>query len=110
MLLLVSNRVLKSLVATTSIKHGLAVDFRPLPPSSMLFPYTTLFRSPDYLRFDFPFERAVTDDEKRAIEDEVRGIVRDDRPLTDRKSTRLNSSHPSISYAVCCLKKKKAGF
>src|SRR6185503_20550670 len=37
--------------------------------------------TPDYLRFDFPFDRAVTDDEKRAIEDEVRRIVRDDRPL-----------------------------
>ena len=38
--------------------------------------------TPDYLRFDFPFDRALTDDEKRAIEDEVRRIVRDDRPVT----------------------------
>jgi alanyl-tRNA synthetase len=38
--------------------------------------------TPDYLRFDFPFDRALTDDEKRAIEDEVRSIVRDDRPVT----------------------------
>jgi alanyl-tRNA synthetase len=38
--------------------------------------------SPDYLRFDYPFERALTDDEKRAIEDEVRRIVREDRPVT----------------------------
>jgi alanyl-tRNA synthetase len=38
--------------------------------------------TPDYLRFDFPLDRAVTDDEKQAIEDEVRGIVRDDRPVT----------------------------
>jgi alanyl-tRNA synthetase len=37
---------------------------------------------PDYLRFDYPFDRALTDDEKRAIEDEVRAIVRDDRPVT----------------------------
>jgi alanyl-tRNA synthetase len=37
---------------------------------------------PDYLRFDYPFDRALTDDEKRAIEDEVRGIIRDDRPVT----------------------------
>jgi alanyl-tRNA synthetase len=37
---------------------------------------------PEYLRFDFPFDRALTDDEKRAIEDEVRGIVRDDRPVS----------------------------
>ena len=38
--------------------------------------------TPDYLRFDYPFDRALTDDEKRAIEDEVRGVVRDDRPVT----------------------------
>ena len=38
--------------------------------------------SPDYLRFDFPFERGLTDDEKRAIEDEVRAIIRDDRPVS----------------------------
>ncbi len=38
--------------------------------------------TPDYLRFDFPFERGLTDDEKRTIEDEVRRIVRDDRPVT----------------------------
>jgi alanyl-tRNA synthetase len=37
---------------------------------------------PDYLRFDYPFDRALTDDEKRAIEDEVRAVIRDDRPLT----------------------------
>jgi alanyl-tRNA synthetase len=38
--------------------------------------------TPDYLRFDFPLDRAVTDEEKRAIEDEVRGVIRDDRPVT----------------------------
>ena len=38
--------------------------------------------TPDYLRFDFPFDRALTDDERRAIEDEVRRVVRDDRPVT----------------------------
>jgi alanyl-tRNA synthetase len=38
--------------------------------------------TPDYLRFDYPFDRALTDEEKRAIEDEVRGVVRDDRPVT----------------------------
>ncbi|HET9754862.1 MAG TPA: alanine--tRNA ligase [Candidatus Limnocylindrales bacterium] len=37
---------------------------------------------PDYLRFDYPFDRALTDDEKRAIEDEVRAVIRDDRPVT----------------------------
>src|SRR5207247_4442183 len=38
--------------------------------------------SPDYLRFDFPFDRAVSVEERRAIEDEVRRIVREDRPVT----------------------------
>jgi alanyl-tRNA synthetase len=38
--------------------------------------------TPDYLRFDFPLDRALTADEKRAIEDEVRGVIRDDRPVT----------------------------
>ena len=38
--------------------------------------------TPDNLRFDYPFDRALTEDERRAIEDEVRGIVRDDRPVT----------------------------
>ncbi len=38
--------------------------------------------TPDYLRFDFPFDRALTDDEKRAIEDEVRWVVREDRPVS----------------------------
>ena len=38
--------------------------------------------APEYLRFDFPFDRALTDEEKRRIEDEVRGIVREDRPVT----------------------------
>ena len=38
--------------------------------------------TPDYLRFDFPFDRALTDDEKRAIEDEVHRIIRDDRPVS----------------------------
>jgi alanyl-tRNA synthetase len=38
--------------------------------------------TPDYLRFDYPFDRALTDDEKRAIEDEVRRVIRDDRPVT----------------------------
>src|SRR5215470_19490079 len=61
------------------------------PPRSTLFPYTTLFRSrPDQ------FGRAP-DPELRQPEDHCR----------DRKSTRLNSSHGSISYAVFCLKKKK---
>src|SRR5438477_7804850 len=73
------------------------------PPRSTLFPYTTLFRSPLF--------RSVVDRIKRPEHD--LGIVLlqylgDGRRSTiDRKSTRLNSSHMSISYAVFCLKKKK---
>src|SRR3712207_7711123 len=87
------------------------------PPRSTLFPYTTLFRS-----------RQVRSPNKRA--DEMKNFVRglDKRgacgrgwrrgegrvrvarvaPRADRKSTRLNSSHANISYAVFCLKKKKS--
>src|SRR2546422_2098425 len=68
------------------------------PPRSTLFPYTTLFRSrhPLLLRLD----HAV-----RARHQEV--VRRVLAPFLDRKSTRLNSSHGYISYAVFCLKKKK---
>src|SRR3712207_7905418 len=91
------------------------------PPRSTLFPYTTLFRSERVARF-------------RKVDEQDRGAGRDgqsldrvakaalvdlfgrpavldrDRPkhLGDRKSTRLNSSHANISYAVFCLKKKKS--
>src|SRR6266581_3816771 len=60
------------------------------PPRSTLFPYTTLFR---YRQPDSTSRRA-------------RSVAWPNR-CRDRKSTRLNSSHPSISYAVFCLKKKK---
>src|SRR6266571_8424956 len=69
------------------------------PPRSTLFPYTTLFRSGrDPTR---PRSNAAADRRPRAR----RGSPRASR--RDRKSTRLNSSHMSISYAVFCLKKKK---
>src|SRR5947209_13511412 len=68
------------------------------PPRSTLFPYTTLFRSPCAR---FRRSRAI------ASLDQGPGRVRlDRRPERDRKSTRLNSSHANISYAVFCLKKK----
>src|SRR2546426_4547409 len=90
------------------------------PPRSTLFPYTTLFRS---------VERGVTRNARlnprsasgqvipttlnaSALRDPERkvigaiGVLRDMRELEDRKSTRLNSSHLVISYAVFCLKKK----
>src|SRR5688572_33370644 len=69
------------------------------PPRSTLFPYTTLFRS------DFVAARRPRQAGDAVI------VVRLDEPLAvdvqDRKSTRLNSSHSQISYAVFCLKKKK---
>src|SRR6266487_5668309 len=61
------------------------------PPRSTLFPYTTLFRSRPPRQGREPLHRRL-------------GMEATGR---DRKSTRLNSSHPSISYAVFCLKKKK---
>src|SRR5438876_5440392 len=67
------------------------------PPRSTLFPYTTLFRSE---------ERREAKRAKRALDALTEATGGIERAL-DRKSTRLNSSHPSISYAVFCLKKKK---
>src|SRR5438552_8996368 len=67
------------------------------PPRSTLFPYTTLFRSHAHMdHFDLP--------SLRQLENRRAQVVTADR--TDRKSTRLNSSHQIISYAVFCLKKK----
>src|SRR2546430_12024372 len=63
------------------------------PPRSTLFPYTTLFRS------NKPTPRELARCEPYLLEEL--------RLLEDRKSTRLNSSHSQISYAVFCLKKKK---
>src|SRR2546430_5861162 len=75
------------------------------PPRSTLFPYTTLFRSPsDSARLA---GRAIRAD-RQAVPADLRGAGSDDVLLRrDRKSTRLNSSHSQISYAVFCLKKKK---
>src|SRR5438552_10591548 len=67
------------------------------PPRSTLFPYTTLFRSPARRRGGVP-----------CLERRGGSRGRPDRSRSeDRKSTRLNSSHQIISYAVFCLKKKK---
>src|SRR5690242_21114793 len=84
------------------------------PPRSTLFPYTTLFRSQDLVR---PVRHRVLGLDPAAEQAPVlvrqHGGVADGcrQPLRvavrDRKSTRLNSSHMSISYAVFCLKKKK---
>src|SRR5690606_41820799 len=84
------------------------------PPRSTLFPYTTLFRS-DFALVYFSRERrgdrAVADarDLELPLGDAAREAYRMGDPkigLRDRKSTRLNSSHVKISYAVFCLKKK----
>src|SRR2546429_7281869 len=72
------------------------------PPRSTLFPYTTLFRS------DLADFRDGPGRIQHARRDMVRVLaLRDREDEIDRKSTRLNSSHGYISYAVFCLKKKK---
>src|SRR5690242_21360867 len=77
------------------------------PPGSTLFPYTTLFRSRVGRRVDQ--HHAVAG--RVGLHDADRGGAERggqyDQSEEDRKSTRLNSSHMSISYAVFCLKKKK---
>src|SRR5689334_24572189 len=76
------------------------------PPRSTLFPYTTLFRSHRSAARSEQSARDARQDARRR-----RGRQRLGLPgrylFADRKSTRLNSSHSSISYAVFCLKKKK---
>src|SRR5688572_31300995 len=87
------------------------------PPRSTLFPYTTLFRSAGAVRGRLGKREGdqCLPDRLRAVDGRAVGVP-DDRggsqPVrksleSDRKSTRLNSSHSQISYAVFCLKKKK---
>src|SRR5260221_5884613 len=73
------------------------------PPRSTLFPYTTLFRSPSEGARGLSRPRAPTG-RKLAQDHAASAALGRNR---DRKSTRLNSSHTVISYAVFCLKKKK---
>src|SRR5947199_2798997 len=87
------------------------------PPISTLFPYTTLFRS--YQRGQLAGRRALIFGADRSGRQALTEMLSrpelglrpvgfvDDEPRSDRKSTRLNSSHLGISYAVFCLKKKK---
>src|SRR5688572_32086302 len=73
------------------------------PPRSTLFPYTTLFRSPDnqpWARFSEAWGIRFNSPDSRWVFSSKPTV------LIDRKSTRLNSSHSQISYAVFCLKKK----
>src|SRR3712207_7931132 len=95
------------------------------PPRSTLFPYTTLFRSADGRRGRQPgvgdrppdgvpegraghvAHRSPVDEHRLVAEDDAAAVVdRQAGQPADRKSTRLNSSHANISYAVFCLKKK----
>src|SRR5438309_7922488 len=79
------------------------------PPRSTLFPYTTLFRSrrePSHEPYDEPQGREAVHP-MHALAVHLFTPSLDSPGKRDRKSTRLNSSHSSISYAVFCLKKKK---
>src|SRR5690606_41227359 len=107
------------------IAPALTCMTRRLPPSSTLFPYTTLFRSTTREKADALLARitptaeaadlagcdavieAVFEDTglKHKVFQEIQDVVAPD--ALDRKSTRLNSSHVKISYAVFCLKKKR---
>src|SRR5260221_10759854 len=73
------------------------------PPRSTLFPYTTLFRSTNAT--GKPVGNDIRQGKRTALVAEMRGDGAAEA-LLDRKSTRLNSSHTVISYAVFCLKKK----
>src|SRR5689334_23539396 len=70
------------------------------PPRSTLFPYTTLFRSFVHTGFELKFPSAKSSNKNHFLP------IWSGTLVVDRKSTRLNSSHSSISYAVFCLKKK----
>src|SRR3712207_7006722 len=84
------------------------------PPRSTLFPYTTLFRS--VARVGVPEHGGGGEDDGRLLGGQREAgqdgvglvdVLHVDEVVGDRKSTRLNSSHANISYAVFCLKKKK---
>src|SRR5687768_17662323 len=79
------------------------------PPRSTLFPYTTLFRSEFLAQLDVITFHVPGGEQTRHLLNRDRLFGGKVKPnlLVDRKSTRLNSSHGYISYAVFCLKKKK---
>src|SRR2546430_10564324 len=95
----------------TTTGMGGDVDFFFLmirrPPRSTLFPYTTLFRS----LYEAAISTAERSGEKAILAEALRRLAvvlhHRNESARDRKSTRLNSSHSQISYAVFCLKKKK---
>src|SRR5690606_40156184 len=93
----------------------------PRPPRSTLFPYTTLFRSPGRLPEVYygdwfirqainngvPLNTVISTTSFQSAIEKKPELFRESVLITDRKSTRLNSSHVKISYAVFCLKKKR---
>src|SRR2546430_11598660 len=76
------------------------------PPRSTLFPYTTLFRSPEIATSIFASPKTMLLLWMVVLQVAALGHSTEKAKLSDRKSTRLNSSHSQISYAVFCLKKK----
>src|SRR2546427_2611859 len=78
------------------------------PPRSTLFPYTTLFRSRNYPLAASELSQVVENYSGTRTAAQANLLLAEVR--LDRKSTRLNSSHSQISYAVFCLKKKKTGY
>src|SRR5258708_10853599 len=80
------------------------------PPRSTLFPYTTLFRSEKLPGFAHDAEKSRAEAKKLLAEagypNGFKVVLKNRNVKLDRKSTRLNSSHQIISYAVFCLKKK----
>src|SRR5205814_8647937 len=108
-----TRRTLPGLITTTRALNNpsyyLFFYLIPRPPRSTLFPYTTLFRSygvasPDYLFADIAQKLGISAGALRMRIQNFDGTLSN---ASDRKSTRLNSSHLGISYAVFCLKKKK---
>src|SRR3989454_5242794 len=95
------------------------------PPRSTLFPYTTLFRSLDVKAEEIIAWTEEAEARMERVPPQVKGVARTallryaieqghtvitNKVIEDRKSTRLNSSHLVISYAVFCLKKKKKNY
>src|SRR5258707_7383792 len=77
------------------------------PPRSTLFPYTTLFRSRIDNEALVGLAPSIELCAYRIAQEALTNVVKHAGKMADRKSTRLNSSHANISYAVFCLKKKK---
>src|SRR5687768_18300157 len=104
--------MLAALSDAAVIRHNSILTLRP-PPTSTLFPYTTLFRS-QHTSASLTINENADPDVRRDFESHLNQMVPEDAPYYrhttegDRKSTRLNSSHGYISYAVFCLKKKSS--